>query len=99
MTRIVAWICDVAGSGVLAQDISRSHIEKLAWVASYSPLVEVKRFVMLARLEARGGWISAAQALLETAAALQEDLGQPGWVAGVPEASLEIDRLAGAETS
>jgi hypothetical protein len=94
-TRIVAWFCDVIGDGSLEESGSRSRIEDLAWVASFSPLVEVKRLVTLARLEARAGWIAAARALMESAIVLQEDLGQPGWVAGVTEATDEIERLAG----
>lgn len=96
-TRIVAWICDVVRSGALDSVTSRSRIEGSAWIASFSPLLEVKRLVTLALLEARAGWTPAARALMETAATLQEDLGQPGWVVGIPEATLEIDRLAGAD--
>lgn len=96
-TRIVAWICDVVGSGTLDAASCRSRIEGSAWIASFSPLVEVKRLVALALVEARAGWIPAARTLMATAATLQEDLGQPGWVVGMPEAALEIDRLAGAD--
>ena len=83
-TRIIAWLCDAVATDDHVSG-RRRRIEELAWVAGFSPLVEVKRLVTLARLTAEDGDLVAAQKLLQQAKELQEDLGQPAWVSGIPE--------------
>ena len=82
-TRIAAWLCDAFGTE--EPDRALVRLEELDWVADYSPLVEVKRLVTLARLHKAAGDANNAQASLDLAKELQEDLGQPAWVAGIPE--------------
>ena len=94
-TRIVAWLCDVAASSADAAS-GRERVAAWSWVGPLSPLVEVKRLATLALLEARCGAISSARSNIEVAAALQEDLGQPAEISGVPEVRMEIERLASA---
>jgi hypothetical protein len=95
-TRMVAWLCDaLADAPDPAQ--ARADIEALGWVASFSPLVEVKRLTSLAVVEARAGSVATARSLIEVARALADDLGQPPTVSGFPEAAKEIERLAAAE--
>ena len=82
-TRITAWLCDAAATEQNERALQR--LNELGWAADYSPLVEVKRLVTIARLHKTRGDANNAQASLERARELQEDLGQPSWVAGIPE--------------
>ena len=83
-SRIVAWLCDGLDSV--------EEVDELAWVAGYSPLLEVKRLTTRARLEKNEGDLEAARADLHAAVALREDLGQPAHIAGIPE-SLQVGDL------
>lgn len=83
-TRIAAWICDTLAEHPVA-DEALARVEELAWIDGYSPLVQVKRLVTVARIRKRLGDLTDARGSLERAVQLQSDLGQPHWVAGIPE--------------
>ena len=83
-TRIAAWMCDALAQQPDAT-VAIGSVEALGWIDHDSALIQIKRLVTLALLHKRAGDIDRGRGALEVALRIQNDVGQPRWVAGIPE--------------
>jgi hypothetical protein len=95
LSRIVVWLLDRALEGPLPVLDAVDACARLDWVEGWSALVEVRRKIVRAALDAARGRPDDAGAALDEATALQSLLGQPGWVARAPQLGAWIDLLRG----
>lgn len=93
--RAVVWLLshELWGPEFVVDAIARC--DDFAWTGEWSALVEVKRVIVRAALVAAAEGADRSGELVASARALQARLGQPSWVAGVPQVAAWIALLRG----
>ena len=90
-TRLAAWLCSALVSGPMPATQAIEVCEGLRWIGSVSAVAEVKRSMTSAALHAMSGDVERARRGSESAREIQRDLGQPPWIARIPQTMALIE--------